>query len=378
LKEEKPKIAMIIGSLLRYGGTEKHFLQLLQGLGQDFEFTVYHLNPKTGKAYDLISNYSAVVDLNFKGTFSGLFYSINSAFKGLRKQAPDLIYSTSLIGLILILPYSVIFRVPIISARRSLYSSSIFTWSKMIKRLIFWINNIASTKIIGNSEAVEKLTLSEAFSKKKYLTIKNGIDLRNFNKADERRIEKFREEFQLSTNDFIIGSVGNYRKVKNHRQVIEAAKIISRENNAIKFIILGDGTERDNLENMIRQYGLKESVTLTGYRSDLIEALELMDIFVMTSISEGSPNALIEAFAMKKLVIATNVPSINEIIKQGENGFLVELYDNYALANQILRIFEDYDSMKIIKEEAFNTVIKDFDLENNLVKFKNSFYDVIG
>ena len=75
---------------------------------------------------------------------------------------------------------------------------------------------------------------------------------------------------------------------------------------------------------------------------------------------------------------ASSVQISRDPRKQGENGFLVELYDNYALANQILRIFEDYDSMKIIKEEAFNTVIKDFDLENNLVKFKNSFYDVIG
>ena len=98
----------------------------------------------------------------------------------------------------------------------------------------------------------------------------------------------------------------------------------------------------------------------------------------MTSNSEGSPNALIEAFAMKKLVIATNVPSINEIIKHQKNGFLVELYDNDALANQILRIYEDYDNMKMIKEEAFNTVLKDYDIENNLVKFRNSFYEVIG
>tara|TARA_Y100001970_G_scaffold293982_1_gene445331 strand:+ start:31028 stop:32164 length:1137 start_codon:yes stop_codon:yes gene_type:complete len=378
LRKEKPKIAMIIGSLLRYGGTEKHFLQLLEGLKEDFEFSVYHLNPERGKAYELISQYSKVIDLNFKGTFLGLFYSIISAYKSLRKQGPDLIYSTTLIGLILILPYSVIFKVPIISARRSLYSSSIFTWNKIIKKLIFLINNISSKKIIGNSDAVGKLTLTEAFSKKKYLTINNGVDLKKFKKADERGIDKFREEFGITSNDFIIGSVGNYRKVKNHGQIIEAAKIVSRANNAIKFFIIGDGIERNNLERMISQYGLEESVILTGYRSDLTEALSIIDIFVMTSTSEGSPNALIEAFAMKKLVIATNVPSINEIIKHQKNGFLVELYDNDALANQILRIYEDYDNMKMIKEEAFNTVLKDYDIENNLVKFKNSFYEVIG
>jgi len=378
LKEEKPKIAMIIGSLLRYGGTEKHFLQLLEGLQEDFEFTVYHLNPKTGKAYDLISEYCSVNDLNFKSTLFGLLYSIISAYKYLKKQGPDLIYSTTLIGLILILPYSVIFRVPIISARRSLYSSSIFTWSKIIKKLIFWINNIASKQIIGNSEAVGKLTLSESFSQKKYVTINNGIDVRSFNKADEAGINKFREEFGLSVNDFIVGSVGNYRKVKNHSQIIEAAKIISEFNDDIKFIIIGDGTERNNLESMIRHYELEQSVILTGYRPDLIQALDLMDIFVMTSASEGSPNALIEAFAMRKLVIATNVPSINEIIKQGENGFLVELYDNRALANEILRIYENHESMNVIKEEAFNTVLKDFDIKTNLLKFKNSFYEVIG
>ena len=98
----------------------------------------------------------------------------------------------------------------------------------------------------------------------------------------------------------------------------------------------------------------------------------------MTSTSEGSPNALIEAFAMRKVAIGTNVPSINEIIKDGKNGFLVELHDSEALANLILKIYDDFENMDKIKEEAFKTVIEDFNLKKNLAMFRKIFSEVIN
>lgn len=368
---------MIIGSLLRYGGTEKHFLQLIDGLNKDFNFAVFHLNPERGKAFELLSKRTEVFNLNFIGTFSGVINSIYSAFTLLRKEKPSLIYSSTLIGLILILPFSIIYRVPIISARRSLYSK-FFTWSIWIKKIIFWINNISSKKIIGNSEAVGSLTLNDAFSKNKYITINNGLDLGSFSKINKKRVDIFRQEFNLKSEDFIIGSVGNYRKVKNHKQIIQAANYILKKNQRIKFIILGEGIERNNLERMIKLNGLENNVILSGYRSDLAEALSVINIFLMTSTSEGSPNALIEAFAMRKVAIGTNVPSINEIIKDGKNGFLVELHDSEALANLILKIYDDFENMDKIKEEAFKTVIEDFNLKKNLAMFRKIFSEVIN
>ena len=319
-----------------------------------------------------------VFNLNFIGTFSGVINSIYSAFTLLRKEKPSLIYSSTLIGLILILPFSIIYRVPIISARRSLYSKSIFTWSIWIKKIIFWINNISSKKIIGNSEAVGSLALNDAFSKNKYITINNGLDLGSFSKINKKRADIFRQEFNLKSEDFIIGSVGNYRKVKNHKQIILAANYILKKNQRIKFIILGEGIERDNLERMIKSNGLENNVILSGYRSDLAEALSIIDIFLMTSTSEGSPNALIEACSMKKVVIGTDVPSINEIINHGKNGFLVKLHDSEALANMILKIYDDFENMDKIKEEAFKTVLEDFDLEKNLAMFRKIFSEAIN
>ncbi len=378
MKAPKPKIAMIIGSLLRYGGTEKHFLQLLEGLNQDFNFTIFHLNPERGKAYELLSDKAPIFNLNFSGSFVGVISSMYKAFSNLREQQPNLIYSSSLIGLILILPFSLIYRVPIISARRSLFSKAVFTWSKYFKNLIFWINNLTSKKIIGNSQAVGKQTLSYAFSREKYLTINNGLRIEQFSKVDRQGIEDFRKEFQLKEDDFIVGTIGNYRKVKNHKQIIKAAKLVLAKNKKIKFIFLGEGMERGNMEKMISTYGLEGNVILAGYRSDLVEALSVIDIFVMTSTSEGSPNALIEAFAMKKITIGSDVPSINEIIDHGKNGFLVKLNDSSGLADQVLKVYEGFSQMEKIKENSFRTAIDNFDLDKNLKAFKEVFSQVIN
>ncbi len=111
----------------------------------------------------------------------------------------------------------------------------------------------------------------------------------------------------------------------------------------------------------------------TYKRSDLVEALSVIDIFVMTSTSEGSPNALIEAFAMKKIAIGSDVPSINEIIDHGKNGFLVKLNDSSGLADQVLKVYEGFSQMEKIKENSFRTAIDNFDLDKNLKAFKEVF-----
>jgi len=116
----------------------------------------------------------------------------------------------------------------------------------------------------------------------------------------------------------------------------------------------------------------------TYKRSDLVEALSVIDIFVMTSTSEGSPNALIEAFAMKKIAIGSDVPSINEIIDHGKNGFLVKLNDSSGLADQVLKVYEGFSQMEKIKENSFRTAIDNFDLDKNLKAFKEVFSQVIN
>ena len=136
--------------------------------------------------------------------------------------------------------------------------------------------------------------------------------------------------------------------------------------------------ERGNMEKMISAYGLEGNVILAGYRSDLVEALSVIDIFVMTSTSEGSPNALIEAFAMKKITIGSDVPSINEIIDHGKNGFLVKLNDSSGLADQVLKVYEGFSQMEKIKENSFRTAIDNFDLDKNLKAFKEVFSQVIN
>lgn len=369
---------MIIGSLLRYGGTEKHLTQLIQGLKQKFNFVIYHVNPKTGQAFDILSAKAKIYNLNYFKSLSGISNSVINTYKMLRKEKPDLIYCTSLIGLILVLPFSIFNRIPIISARRSLYDKSTYSWSIWTKKPIFWLNNIASKKIIGNSDAVGKLIFRDAFSKKKYITIKNGLDLEQFSIIDKSAVRNFSEEFNLKKENFVIGSIGNYRSVKNYKQLIQAAKHVSISREKIKFIIIGEGIEYSYMKDMIKSNNLEDIVFLTGYRSNLSEILSIINIFVMTSITEGSPNALIEACAMRKLVIGTDVPSINEIIKHKKNGFLVPLHDDLVLANLIIKLHDNFQDMDHIREEAYKTVVNDYGINTNLERFYKVFSEVIN
>ncbi len=187
------------------------------------------------------------------------------------------------------------------------------------------------TGIIANTEETKK-TINQKnnklFSKDKIKVIYNGIDIDNLDK------QLFKKETKQQ-NQIIIGNIGRLVKQKAQFYLIELAKILKNKKINFKIIIGGEGKLENELKILVKNAHLENEIVFSGFVSNIKEFLENIDIFVLTSIWEGFGYVLVEAMACKKPVLAFNVSSNPEIIKNNETGFLVQPFDIEQLADKI-------------------------------------------
>jgi glycosyltransferase involved in cell wall biosynthesis len=149
-----------------------------------------------------------------------------------------------------------------------------------------------------------------------------------------------------------IVSVGRLMGVKNHEMLIRAFGKIHVDFPEYKLVIYGDGPNRVNLEKMIRNMGLNNCVSLPGTFKDIFERIKASSLFVFTSYYEGMPNALLEAMCLGLPVISTKVAGATDLIQDGENGILVDVGDEDALAIAMKRLINNRDERDKIANNA--------------------------
>lgn len=172
--------------------------------------------------------------------------------------------------------------------------------------------------------------------------------------------EKFIRPLYTGERDNTIISVGRIDKNKNHRLLIEAFSDIAESYPSYKVIIYGEGESRSELEKLVKEKGLEEKVCLPGVIDDVEQMVERSKIFVLTSNTEGMPNALIEAMALGVPCISTDCPcgGPKELIVDGENGFLIPINDKALLTERLRMLIEDEELYKKISINAGKLVDK--------------------
>ncbi|MBI3948855.1 MAG: glycosyltransferase [Acidobacteria bacterium] len=173
----------------------------------------------------------------------------------------------------------------------------------------------------------------------KTVTVFHGIDVTRFDRQFDRKV--ILQELRLPPAPTIIGTVGRLTPQKAHHIFLEAAALVKKSCERIKFIIVGDGELRQELERRAQQLGLNEEVLFTGYCRDVPRLLSVFDIFVLSSEFEGLPLSILEAMAAGRPIVATRVDGVPEAVVEGETGLLVPPRDPAALATAILKLFQN-------------------------------------
>jgi glycosyltransferase involved in cell wall biosynthesis len=234
-------------------------------------------------------------------------------------------------------------------------------WTLWLDRLTFGL----SLGYVSNSQAAIDFLTAHGYDRRKFWLIHNGIDIEPFYERSEAEKDAIKREYELPFNKPIITSVANLRPPKGHEYLIQALHELKRENPDFLTLLVGDGPLRGKLEELVRDLGLKEQVHFLGSRDreDIPEILAITDIFVLPSLWEGLPTAIIEAMAAGCPVVATAVAGTPEVVMDRETGFLVNSRDPEALAQKIAKLLEDPQLRRKMGEAGVKRVEEHFTLE---------------
>lgn len=191
--------------------------------------------------------------------------------------------------------------------------------------------------------------------------IATGVDIPTTNK------NKILQEFNIN-NESIITFVGRLIKVKGVEYLIQAANMINADN--FKIIIVGDGSEYENLISLVNNLHLHEKVIFTGFRQDIPDILAATDIFVLPSLSEGLPIALLEAMASGCACVVTD---IGLPIEHGKTGLVVPSADSEAIASAIVKLLDNPKLRRYIEENAREYVKREHTWEKAGEKYMELF-----
>lgn len=187
-----------------------------------------------------------------------------------------------------------------------------------------------------NQEDRQKAVNCGIAAPEKILTIYNGIDAGRFNQVYQR--DRLRHELGTAEGEYLVGMVARLAPSKAPLDFIHAAHHVLSCRGDVKFVLVGDGPLRGEIEQEIERLGLGKRVVLTGFRTDIPAILSAMDVFVLTTLWEGMPIAALEAMAMGKPVISTMVRGPREVVQDGITGCLVPPRDPTAVGEAILEV----------------------------------------
>ena len=148
---------------------------------------------------------------------------------------------------------------------------------------------------------------NQIFNTNNTIVINNGIDFSRFSNPNKSKLQ-VRNELEIDENDFVIGHVGRFFKVKNHEFIIRVFNEVLKLRQNSKLILVGDGPEMNAIKTLVNKYGIQNKVFFLGQRNDIPELLNSMDVFLFPSIIEGFPISLIEAQILQlRCIISNNI-----------------------------------------------------------------------
>ncbi|MDH5202199.1 MAG: glycosyltransferase family 4 protein [Nitrospirota bacterium] len=373
----RKKILFITDIFSTMAGSERNITQLMTNIDRK-RFQIMVACFISGKlAQDMRDQGFSVFDLQ-----SGGIYTIrgikNLAFlrKLIHKEKISLIVSyhesSDFYGLVL----SNICRVPVISSRRDMGYKA-----KFHHRIAYRFCGRFFDAVITVCHAVKNEVIDRGwFSVNKVFPIYNGVNIREFD--NKQNIELLKKKNGIETKQPVVGVIAGLRKIKGIKYFIEAASVISKRNPEVVFLIIGPdlrepGCTKEELELVARNLNVSNNVHFIGRRDDVADLISIFDVAVVSSLSEGFSNVILEYMASSKSVVATNVGGNPEAVVDGETGLLVPPGDSLSLADAIWSILINKDMGIRLGIAGRERVEEKFSLEKMIINYEHLFEQVI-
>ena len=307
-----------------------------------------------------------VLGKQFKFDFTVIFKLISL----IRQEKPDILhtwmFTSNSFGRIT----GIIARVPIIISSEM----CIDIWKN---RFHFFLDSLLSyftARIVCVSEGVKEFYREHTFIPHgKLITIYNGVET-----VGETNIvvEKKKKEFGLRHENIVITTIGRMAQQKGIKYLLYAVPKVIENVPEARFLIVGEGREKEKLENILCNLNIHEYVIMSGLRADVKEILSFTDIFVLPSLFEGLPNVIMEAMAARKPVIATRIHGSDELVVNNETGILVPPRNPGALVDAIINLLNDTERTRRMGIAGRKRVEKYFNVDSMVKKHENLYNEL--
>jgi glycosyltransferase involved in cell wall biosynthesis len=229
--------------------------------------------------------------------------------------------------------------------------------------------------IVANSEAVRRASIEiDSDDRRKLQVIRNGVEIPPPMAPDER--SRIRAGWGLGEQDVVVASVANYKPRKGLEELIDAVAELMRDGLRPALVLIGEGSSRASLLDRARQLGVAERVRLVGYDSRPEWTIAAADIAVHASESEGLPNAVLEAAAAGRPIVATDVGGTPEIIADGLTGLLVSPGQAQALSGAVATLIRDLDLRQRLGAAAQVRMATEFSMDRMVAGFARLYRDL--
>jgi len=197
-----------------------------------------------------------------------------------------------------------------------------------------------ASRILGITEATLDAHHSQWRKRpQKYMVCHNGVDVELFLKKES--IDEVKSEFGLPMDSLVVGHIGGFRVVKNHHTLVQIAETVSKKFENVYFLLVGDGVLRRQIELEVEKRNLNNRFIFTGVRNDVSRILTAMDVFVIPSLNEGFGTVVIEAQLRNLPVVASDLPSIREVLCPAMHRFCCKPRDSVGMAEQVELLLGD-------------------------------------
>jgi len=355
--ESKKKInVLVLESRLDLGGAERITYEIMTRMNKE-EFDIIFC---TLYGPGVIGNMLKNEGYKFYHNIIKTKYDIRGFLKLRRILLENRIQVIYLINQPLTLLWGVILgkahKIPIVSVIHNTFVTKEQVKLRIYRVLLPFVEKVVAVAMMQK----EHMSNYEGVPKDMIKVIYNGIDIPKYSATVDKRAKI--NSLGMGNYD-VVGIVGRLSDVKGIDILLNAAKLILKEKEGTQFVIVGDGPERIRLERLARDLKIHDKVYFLGSRNDINEILPVFDVAVLSSRTEAFPMAILEYMASGKGIVATNVGSIAELIKDGETGFLVEKENPVVLAEKILCLLKYKELASAMGERAKAFVQEKFSVE---------------
>jgi sugar transferase (PEP-CTERM/EpsH1 system associated) len=254
-------------------------------------------------------------------------------------------------------------RVPVVHTKHGKNDTN---WRSMLR------NNISARlcrKVVAVSrDAAQECIRDEKIPSSKVLTFLNGVDVERFSPGNNR--EESKRRLGLDEDTLVIGIVARLALVKDHATLFEACRILFESGEEFRLLVVGDGSLRSQLERLTHSLGISKQVIFAGMRDDIPNVMRGMDIFVLSSLSEGISLTLLEAMACCLPVVATAVGGNPEVVIGGETGLLVPPQQPDLLAENLSILIADLQLRQQMGKAGRQRVVNHFSISETAEEYR--------